>query len=204
MTTAQFVHNDESHDKPVTAQYRRGKPGISTASPSCLNKRICREHTQKTDKSFTTGLLAGWAAPGRGGALQTLQKHIRHVNSISGPKKEWLQLTCWLIVKLQWLSKQRSSWNTLLFYNKLKFITEQSKEGSKKHSATGFPQEGSNLPGFKQMEPGKLSINEKLPKKLNASRAVTATKIKNTLFFITGKALWPTTYLQQKHPKGKA
>lgn len=57
MMTAQFVHNDVSHDKPVTAQYRRGKSGISTASPSCLNKRICREHTQKTDISFTTGLL---------------------------------------------------------------------------------------------------------------------------------------------------
>lgn len=59
MTTAQFVHNDETHDKPVTAQYRRGKPGISTASPSYLNKRICREHTQKTNKSFTHR-TTGW------------------------------------------------------------------------------------------------------------------------------------------------
>lgn len=75
-------------------------------------------------------------------------------------------------------------------------------EGSKKHTATGFPQEGSNLPGFKQIKPGKLAINEKLPKKPNTSKAVTAIKIKNTLFFITGRAPWPITYLQQKHPKG--
>lgn len=75
-------------------------------------------------------------------------------------------------------------------------------EGSKKHTATGFPQEGSNLPGFKQIKPGKLAINGKPPKEPNTSKAVTAIKIKNTLFFITGRAPWPITYLQQKHPKG--
>lgn len=49
---------------------------------------------------------------------------------------------------------------------------------------------------------GNLQSMEKLPTKPNTSKAVTAIKIKNTLFFITGKAPWPITYLQQKHPKG--